>query len=92
MTPTIGRIVHFTFGADPPIARAGCSIIVPAIIVSVLSETRVNLRVFQDGDSNPLWRTNVERKDVASDGADYWEWPEIKRAELSGPEPEQFIA
>ena len=81
MKPTIGRIVHYTFPntfAGTGQSREGQSRTVPAIIVAVWSDTCVNLRVFQDGEHPPLWKTSVVLKQSEDDlTCEYWEWPAI---------------
>lgn len=82
MKPSIGRIVHYTW---PRLSRnrdfngpQGQADTVPAIIVAVLSDTVVNLRVFQDGAAAVASVTSVQEKSEhpGVEHGDYWEWPE----------------
>lgn len=79
MTPTIGRIVHYTFPQNEPAPNHGDT--VPAIITAVFSDDCVNLRIFADQEpakpSVQEWRTSVIRKgaDNWPYGQDCWEWP-----------------
>lgn len=74
--PTVGRIVLFDPSPDDREARAngiGDGEKLPAVIVRVWSETCVNLRVLNDGES-VLHRTSV----TFGSGAYTWNWPERK--------------
>lgn len=90
MSPSIGRIVIFKLPdtAEP----VNGSREHPAIVVSVHSETMVNLRVFFDWNPNPgefgqytrdqdflsEWQTSVPRADGVFESYDgpTWRWPE----------------
>jgi hypothetical protein len=80
MTPTIGRIVHYTFPRNSPRADQGNSVpgdVVPAIIVKVWSDTCVNLRIFQDGQHAPIHETSVCLKDEGNiEYGNHWDWPQ----------------
>jgi hypothetical protein len=74
MKTTIGRIVIFNM----PDYLKNCvngnkQDKLPAMIVSVNSETSVNLKVFTDG-VNDLWITSVPQGDSPNN----WNWPEIE--------------
>ena len=83
--PSIGRIVHFTFGKADIDAitncegdarqRLGQSPTVPATIVNVWGDDCVNLRVHPDGPGPDLWETSVVRKQGDDDIGPYWDWP-----------------
>lgn len=77
MEATVGRIVHYYPGELDAGAKVNNADKVPAIIVSVHGDY-VNLRVFQDGDGKPLWRTSICKKDMEGRAIDqpYWDWPE----------------
>ncbi len=76
MQVSIGRIVHYyplpeegdlwTKDGNPVTGKT----IVPAIVVAVDEEDKVNLRVFLDGGQTP-WVTERER----GQGAGKWDWP-----------------
>ena len=89
MKPSIGRIVHFVqykpesyWVKDQPKP----TVHLPAIIVSIWSDTCVNLQVFTDGtnsetgpNSNPAsvkWVTSVALDEGESPNAYTWHWPE----------------
>lgn len=76
MKPTIGRIVHYV---NPDSMKPLC--VLPAIIVRVWSDVRVNLQVFTDGtNSNTtgdpvVWATSSLFDDTESPAAGTWHWP-----------------
>ena len=81
MTPSIGRIVHFT--QKRPEGLGSALVHLPAIIVAVWSDSGVNLQVFTDGSnsedgyggSNIKWVTSVMRDESAIQPRS-WHWPE----------------
>ena len=83
MKPTIGRIVHFVQKKNP---RYGDELVhLPAIIVSVHSDTCVNLQVFTDGsnseepgnnDPASVKRVTSATLNDAGDQPYTWHWPE----------------
>jgi hypothetical protein len=81
MTPSIGRIVHFTQKRPEDLGSA--LVHLPAIITAVWSDTRVNLQVFTDGGnseegycwSNIKWVTSVTLDETAIQPRS-WHWPE----------------
>lgn len=78
MSPSLGRIVLFTFSKGTvlsPNHEEGQSRTVPAIIVGVYGSDIVNLRVFSDGPYNPLWVTSVSLNPGISPVENTWQWP-----------------
>lgn len=71
MTPTIGRVVIYSFvsKAEADVASNGAAE-VPAVIVRVWSDTCVNLKVLTDGTYD-LWKTSVSLGDLPGQ----WRWP-----------------
>jgi hypothetical protein len=78
MKPSIGRIVIYNTTEDDrtKMKEAGCNKQekLPAIIVSVWSESCVNLRVLCDGNMD-LWKTSSSQGDIPSN----WNWPVIEK-------------
>jgi hypothetical protein len=71
---SIGRIVEYNMTPDNQNQVQGTLVQkVPAVIVSVQSDTLVNLKVWTDGPTD-LWLTSV----LLGDEAGKWNWPEIK--------------
>ena len=83
MTPTIGRIVHYTLnGADVSMISGSASHsrnpvsagqVYPAMIVRTWGDTpdsAVNLQVFLDGDGS-YWATSRQ----CGEGEGHWAWP-----------------
>lgn len=78
----VGRIVLFY----PDKGDRECSVnepeLLPAIIVKVLTPTKVNLQVFTD-NKKVVYRANIERMDRVPDidlrQQPYWAWPDYKR-------------
>ncbi len=71
MKLTIGRIVIYHVGEnDPPELRSNGATELPAIVVTVFSDTYANLKIFTDGPTD-VWKTSV------SEGAARycWSWP-----------------
>lgn len=76
MTPTIGRIVHYTQPGHEPSHNGSRTH--PAIITAVHSATCVNLKVFFD--FGPVEdRSSVSPRGALSgevaEGWGFWEWP-----------------
>lgn len=79
--PTLGRIVLAVIQD-----KSGATIVRPAIIVRVWSETTVNLQVFLDGaggaqaewndglGANVLWKTSLVL-DHSGERVGTWHWP-----------------
>jgi len=78
MKATVGRIVHY-FPISDHGAQSNHADVVPAIVVSIHGENLCNLRVFVDGNENPLWRTSVCQKSQADENQPYWDWPQIEK-------------
>lgn len=77
MTPTIGRIVHFTLNSGPHMGQVR-----PAIVVNVRDETTVDLQVFTDGTRlngdclpNMFWKPGARQGEPGEGGT--WHWPLI---------------
>ena len=81
MKPSIGRIVHFVQAVTE---RDHQRIVhLPAIVVSVWSDTCVNLQVFTDGTNSEVynqesvkWVTSVPLDESESPQPRTWHWPE----------------
>lgn len=71
MTPTIGRIVHYTFRGE----------IIPAIITHVWSQVSVNLTVFPDGSLHRAHQPEQHTSVRFGIEEGEWHWPEIVREE-----------
>lgn len=86
--PTVGRIIWFYPDQNDQIARNGCEPL-PAIVTAVLSDTCVNLAVF-DANGVPAegGRQSVEilDDDTGSDGF-YARWMPYQKAVASGEIP-----
>jgi hypothetical protein len=78
--PTIGRTVLYKLGEEDKRSLytngtwGNTPDVAPATIVSVFSDTCVNLKVCIDGYRNDLWKTSVSQ----GDGAGQWNWPVIQ--------------
>lgn len=68
MKPSIGRIVIFTGKEAEKNTQKEC----PAVIVTVCSDTWVNLRLLTDSADTPEWITSVSQ----GEGERSWRWPE----------------
>lgn len=78
---SIGRTVIFVPNKHDVLAAQNGATELPAVIVRTWEDAsyendEVNLRVFTDGDNNPLWRTSIPYSDSKEPGS--WHWPEIK--------------
>lgn len=71
----VGRIVIYQPSEHDKEARNNSASEVPAIIVHAWDDVCLNLKVFTDGNQD-LWRTSVQRSDVAPAGSNSWRWPE----------------
>lgn len=68
----VGHIVHYVVSSlDPKELRANGAEILPAIVVKVWAEDTVNLQVFSDSFSAPMWRTSITH----GFGPTQWHWP-----------------
>ena len=79
--PTCGRIVHFFPGKSDydKLCTANNAEKVPAIVVQDWGSTIVNLSVFpMNPDATNVLRYSVEHKSKVTEGASYWDWPEIR--------------
>lgn len=63
----IGEIVFYYPGKDDQEAQTNNAFVVPAIVVTDFGDGVLNLRVFQDGEGAPLWRTSVSNKENIND-------------------------
>jgi hypothetical protein len=87
MKPTIGRILHYV---QKKSATFGGGIVhLPAIIVAVWVDTRVNLQVFTDGSNSEMdpnswqnvkWATSAPLDESADPQPWTWHWPEREPA------------
>lgn len=85
--PTCGRMVQYFPSEAEKTTRTGAGSngaqVLPAVVTQVFSQswsesyTGVNMRVFADSE-DVLWKTSVQHKSSAHEGAEYWDWPEIK--------------
>jgi hypothetical protein len=79
MLATIGRIVIYklTEADKNALRHFNCNTPeeLPAIVVSVWSESCINVKVIVDGSIPDLWKTSVNLGDQQGN----WRWPEIKR-------------
>ncbi len=73
-TPEVGEIVKFYPAAHDTQARSNYADQVPAIVTNVFGGGLANLRVFQDGNENPLWRTSIKHMSVAEKEDSCWDF------------------
>lgn len=80
MKPTIGRIVHFV--QKKPAGYGEQLVTLPAIIVSVWSDTCVNLQIFTDrinsdesNMSSIKWETSISLDENENPQPRTWHWP-----------------
>jgi hypothetical protein len=78
MTPTAGRIVHFTLPPWPEVAPGvpprNAGEIRGAVVTRVWSDTHVNLRVFTDGE-NDAGQLEYHTSVAHGTGPGQWQWP-----------------
>lgn len=76
---SVGRIVLVNLRSMGEPQRYNGSDEHPAIITAVFGGENdlVNVRVFVDGETNPLWQPSIPREDVAGSGygGSTWRWP-----------------
>jgi hypothetical protein len=59
----------------------------PAIIVSVWSDTCINLQVFVDGNTGILWKTSINQGNEAGQ----WNWPYIRSEAKSASTDKEIV-
>lgn len=76
--PTCGRMVHYF-----PDRTTNDFIFVspsPAIVIAASGENELMLSVFSASESRPVvLRAAVPHMSAKKSGANYWDWPEIKK-------------
>lgn len=73
-TPEVGEFVNFFPGKHDAAARTNNTEKLAAVVTNTFTAGQINLRVFQDGNDNPLWRTSIKHISVATKEESCWDF------------------